>query len=105
MKVDMEIVENKELDINELNLEDCIQSYLNKSEGYPNLLVWIAEQTFNKSINPCEFFEMAEETAFEFNCWGHNSRWKNVFWSFLDENTEKCIEKCRLLDKLPIIED
>lgn len=101
----MEIVENEELDLNELNLEDCIQSYLNKSENYPSLLVWIAKQTYNKAVSPSKFFEMDEETELEFNCWGTNSRWKNVFWSFLDENTEKCIEKCRLLDKLPVIEN
>lgn len=84
----------------DLDLEDCIQKYKDKSEDYPSLLRWIAIQTFNKAVSPSNFFEMDEETAYDFNCWGHNSRWKNVFWDYLNKNTEKCLEKCKILNTL-----
>jgi hypothetical protein len=64
-------------------------------------LVWIAIQTSNKAVSPSKFFEMDEETEYYFNCWGSNSRWKNVFWDYLNKNTEKCLEKCKILNTLP----
>lgn len=85
----------------DLDLEECIQKYKDEFEDYPSLLSWISIQTYNKKVSPPEFFEMDEETTYYFNCWGHNSRWKNVFWNYLNNNAEKCIEKCRILNTLP----
>lgn len=92
---------NDDLEECDLDLDDCIQKYKDTFENYPSLLTWISKQTYNKGVNPPEFFEMDEETTYYFNCWGHNSRWKNVFWNYLNNNVEKCIEKCKILNTLP----
>ena len=66
----------------------------------PNFIIWIrfaVEPNDGKEwTDVVQFFELDEDDALEFNSWGHNSRWANVFLPFALNNMEfvkgKCIE-------------
>lgn len=64
-------------------------------EYLPKLLVWIRRTTDDRPVD----FHMDDETYEEFCCWGHNSRWKNVFWNYMIDNLEYVIEVCLELAK------
>ncbi len=38
-----------------------------------------------------EFLGWDSELWMDFTSWGHNSRWKNVFWSWVNENFERAV--------------
>lgn len=62
----------------------------------PNLIVWIRHNIEDEccDLEPAEFFGMDEETKEDFWSWGHNSRWSNTFWSYLDKHFNYCVEQC-----------
>lgn len=69
-------------------------------EWLPYLIVWIRYATDDC---PCssdgKLFKMDDETYCDFCSWGHNSRWKNVFWDYLVENIDNCVKDCLELAK------
>ena len=77
----------------------------------PNLIIWIrliVEPKDGDWIDPMSFFGLDDEDAEDFYSWGHNSRWKNVFWTFAQSNLKLVKEKCLELAKEhgdPSVED
>ena len=74
-------------------MQDCL----------PNLIIWIrliVEPKEGEWIDPMRFFGLDDEDAEDFYSWGHNSRWKNVFWTYAQCNLKHVKEKCRELAEL-----
>ena len=68
-------------------------------DSFPNFIIWIrlvVEPDEGEWTDVAQFFQLDEDDAVEFNSWGHNSRWANVFLPFALNNLglvkEKCIE-------------
>ena len=70
-------------------------------ECLPYLVIWIRLLVENveeegKWVDVPSFFGFDEVDTEEFNSWGRNSRWKNVFMPFathfIDRIEEKCLE-------------
>ena len=59
----------------------------------PNLIIWI-RNTIPDSVDPAEFFGMDNDTAEDFYSWGHNSRWANTFWTYLQTHFDWCVACC-----------
>ena len=82
------------------NLKKAVESYYNndgkpEKEGrLPNLIVWIRVMCDNCMSDATDFFEMSEDEKEDFWSWGHNSRWSNTFWSYLDRNFCYCVDRC-----------
>lgn len=61
----------------------------------PNLIVWIRVVLDKyKSEDAAEYFDMPEKSKEEFWSWGHNSRWSNTFWCYLDNHFCWCVGLC-----------
>lgn len=59
----------------------------------PNLIVWI-RQVVPDTVDIPDYFEMGERVKEDFYSWGHNSRWSNTFWSFLNDHFCWCVALC-----------
>lgn len=60
----------------------------------PNLIIWFRETLENNDVDVPEYFGWTEEWAEEFYSWGHNSRWANVFASWLEpDDIEEYLEE------------
>ena len=73
-------------------MQDCL----------PNLIIWIrliVEPQEGEWIDPMTFFGLDDEDAEDFYSWGHNSRWKNVFWPYALNELEHVKAKCLELAK------
>jgi hypothetical protein len=82
------------------NLKGAVEHFYDNNgkpehEGcLPNLIVWIRKVLDIAGEDAAKFFEMSEETAEDFYSWGHNSRWANTFWCFLERHFNWCIGLC-----------
>lgn len=60
---------------------------------FPPFIVWMRTHLeddigWNRM---CEFLGWDSELWLDFTSWGHNSRWKNVFWSWVNENFARAV--------------
>lgn len=82
------------------NLKGAVEHFYNtdgqpEHEGkLPNLIVWIRQVLENESDDAPEYFEMSERQTEDFYSWGHNSRWSNTFWVFLENHFNWCVALC-----------
>ena len=60
----------------------------------PNLIVWIRQMLDKSGEEAAEYFDMPEETREDFWSWGHNSRWSNTFWCYLERHFCWCVGIC-----------
>lgn len=60
----------------------------------PNLIVWIRCVLDKANEDAAEYFDMPENAKEEFWSWGHNSRWDNTFWWYLDRHFCWCVGLC-----------
>lgn len=82
------------IDLSMLNKYPNVQRYVadyieNEGRGpggtrLPDLVVWFRETLEKNGIDVPGYFEWTEEWREEFYSWGHNSRWGNVFMSWLE---------------------
>ena len=82
------------------NLKGAVEHFYNTDgqpehkDKLPNLIVWIRQVLDLAGEDAAEYFEMPEETAEDFYSWGHNSRWSNTFWLFLENHFNWCVGLC-----------
>ena len=74
---------------------------------FPPLIVWMRTHLEDDIgyNSMCEFlgWDRDGELWENFTSWGHNSRWKNVFWSWVDENFERAVSVALAIQDLDCI--
>lgn len=81
------------------NLKSAVEFfYQNNGESehegcLPNLIVWI-RCVLPEDYDAAEYFDMPDEMKEDFWSWGHNSRWANTFYCYLEDNFNYCVKKC-----------
>ena len=72
------------------NVQKYIKEYIyneglsNKPMRLPNLIVWFRETLEKNGVDIPYYFDWDDDLCEEFYSWGHNSRWSNVFASWLE---------------------
>lgn len=81
------------------NVQKYIKEYI-KNDGemsltrLPNLVIWFRETLEKNGVDVPEYFGWTEEWTEEFYSWGHNSRWVNVFMTWLEpDDIEEHLEE------------
>lgn len=75
-------------------LKSYVESYKRgecKAGCITDLTYFFKKFCINYDLDEAELFGWDEDMAEDFNSWGHNSRWANVFEPFLAENLDDCL--------------